>query len=101
MSTADGPPRATARTRCTEVFHFHCVPRPASAVVDVTSTDPAAPDETGRNVLEDEFTVLLYEFKVQIAEYLAGLRRTRMRTLADLIAAGLSTATAVRASTPC
>ncbi len=33
-----------------------------------------------------EFTVLLYEFKVQIAEYLAGLQNTSMRTLADLIA---------------
>jgi amidase len=33
-----------------------------------------------------EFAVLLFEFKVQIAEYLADLRRTRMRTLADLIA---------------
>lgn len=33
-----------------------------------------------------EFTVLLYEFKVQIAQYLAGLSHTRMRTLADLIA---------------
>ncbi len=33
-----------------------------------------------------EFTVLLYEFKVDIANYLAGLRHTRMRTLADLIA---------------
>ena len=32
-----------------------------------------------------EFTVLLYEFKVQIAEYLAGLGNTSMRTLADLI----------------
>jgi amidase len=35
---------------------------------------------------EAELTVLLFEFKVQIAEYLAGLRHTRMRTLADLIA---------------
>lgn len=33
-----------------------------------------------------EFAVLLFEFKVQIAEYLADLRRTSMRTLADLIA---------------
>ena len=34
----------------------------------------------------DEFNVLLYEFKVQIAEYLATLRHTESRTLADLIA---------------
>ena len=33
-----------------------------------------------------EFTVLLYEFKVDIADYLATLGHTRMRTLADLIA---------------
>ncbi len=31
-------------------------------------------------------TVMDYEFKVQIAEYLAGLQHTSMRTLADLIA---------------
>lgn len=60
--------------------------RAGARVVDVTSTDPASPDETGRNAFDDEFTVLLFEFKVQIAEYLATLRRTRMRTLADLIA---------------
>jgi amidase len=35
---------------------------------------------------DDEFTALLYEFKAQIAEYLATLRDTNMRTLADLIA---------------
>jgi amidase len=34
----------------------------------------------------DEFTALLFEFKVHIAEYLAGLGHTDMRTLADLIA---------------
>jgi amidase len=34
----------------------------------------------------DEFTALLYEFKAQIAAYLAGLTNTNMRTLADLIA---------------
>jgi amidase len=34
----------------------------------------------------DEFTALLYEFKVQIAQYLATLGNTNMRTLADLIA---------------
>jgi amidase len=36
-------------------------------------------------LFEDEFTTLLYEFKVQIADYLATLRHSRMRTLADLI----------------
>jgi amidase len=38
----------------------------------------------------DEFTALAFEFKVQIAEYLTGLTRTRMRTLADLIAFNLA-----------
>ena len=37
----------------------------------------------------DEFTVLLMEFKVQIAAYLAGLAHTSMRTLSDLIAFNL------------
>ncbi len=43
-----------------------------------------APDTTA--IEEAELTVLLTEFKVDIAAYLAGLRRTRLRTLADLIA---------------
>jgi amidase len=34
----------------------------------------------------DEFTALLFEFKAQIADYLATLTHTTMRTLADLIA---------------
>src|SRR6476619_7300751 len=34
---------------------------------------------------DDEFTALLYEFKAQIAQYLATLTNTSMRTLADLI----------------
>jgi amidase len=34
---------------------------------------------------DDEFTALLYEFKAQIADYLATLTQTNMRTLADLI----------------
>jgi len=39
---------------------------------------------------EAEFTVLLYEFKVQIAEYLAGLDHSAARNLADLIAYDLA-----------
>src|SRR5882672_7640241 len=35
---------------------------------------------------DDEFTALLYEFKAQIAEYLATLTNTNMRRLANLIA---------------
>src|SRR5262249_55008350 len=43
--------------------------------------------ETGDlGYLGDDFTVLMYEFKVQIAEYLVGLRHTDVKTLADLIA---------------
>ena len=54
-------------------------------VIDVESADPSAPDENGRIPGDDEFTALLFEFKVQIAEYLATLRHTDIRTLADLI----------------
>jgi len=39
---------------------------------------------------DDEFTALLFEFKVQIADYLATLTHTNMRTLADLIAFNLA-----------
>lgn len=39
---------------------------------------------------DDEFTVLLFEFKVDIAAYLSTLGHTSMRTLADLIAFNLS-----------
>lgn len=46
------------------------------------------PTDTGNPLLfsDAEFTVLLYEFKVQIAQYLATLGNTDKRTLADLIA---------------
>lgn len=54
-------------------------------VVDVTSVDPTEPDATGRIPFDDELTVLLFEFKVQVAEYMAPLSHTKMRTLADLI----------------
>jgi amidase len=50
-----------------------------ATIVDV-STDPSF------LLNDDEFNVLLYEFKVQIGEYLATLGHTKMRTLADLIA---------------
>jgi amidase len=49
-----------------------------ATLVDTDTGDPFAYGN-------DEFTALLFEFKVQIAEYLAGLTHTRMRTLADLI----------------
>src|SRR5437016_4679863 len=49
-------------------------------------TDTGNPREQNFKFYNDEFTVLLYEFKVQIAQYLAGLSNTAMHTLADLIA---------------
>jgi len=49
-------------------------------------TDTGNPSQQNFKFYNDEFTVLLYEFKVQIAQYLAGLSNTAMHTLADLIA---------------
>jgi amidase len=49
-------------------------------------TDTGNPFKQNFKFYDDEFTVLLYEFKVQIAQYLAALGNTWMRTLADLIA---------------
>lgn len=49
-------------------------------------TDTGNPFQQNNKFYNDEFTVLLYEFKVQIAQYLAGLSNTSLRTLADLIA---------------
>ena len=65
--------------------------RKAGAVIDdVTTADPTTPTAEGRVPFDDEFTVLLFEFKVQIAQYLARLKHTDMRTLADLIAFNLA-----------
>ena len=49
-------------------------------------TDTGNPFKENFKFYNDEFTVLLYEFKVQIAQYLATLGNTSMRTLTDLIA---------------
>lgn len=49
-----------------------------ATVIDTTTGDPNAYGDA-------ELTVLLWEFKVQIAEYLAGVSGTSMHTLADLI----------------
>jgi amidase len=54
----------------------------ATIVDPVDTGDPFA-------YFDQEFTVLLYEFKVDIASYLSTLGGTRMRTLADLIAFNL------------
>jgi amidase len=50
-----------------------------------TVVDPADIPNVA-DVFDPEFTVLLYEFKADIAAYLAELGNTSMRTLADLIA---------------
>lgn len=50
-----------------------------ATLVDTDSGDSNA-------YFDDEVTVLLFEFKVQIAQYLAGLTNTNKRTLQDLIA---------------
>ena len=65
--------------------------RAAGAVIDdITTADPTAATADGRVPFDDEFTVLLFEFKVQVAEYLKHLRHTKQRTLADLIAFNLA-----------
>src|SRR5262245_48424778 len=53
---------------------------------ELIDTDTGNPFQQSLKFYNDEFTVLLYEFKVQIAEYLQTLRGTSMRTLRDLIA---------------
>ena len=50
-----------------------------ATIVDVDTGDVFA-------YTDDEFTALLFEFRAQIADYLATLTHTDMRTLADLIA---------------
>ena len=54
-----------------------------ATVVDVDTGDVFA-------YTNDEFTALLYEFRAQIADYLATLTHTDMNTLADLVAFNLS-----------
>jgi amidase len=53
--------------------------RMGATLVEVDTGDPLG-------YFDDELTVLLYEIKADMAKYLAPLKRTRMRTLADLIA---------------
>jgi amidase len=58
---------------------------PELSALGATVVDPAdIPHAT--ELFDPEITVLLYEFKHDIAKYLSGLTRTTMRTLADLIA---------------
>ena len=55
------------------------------ASLGATLVDPIRPPDTTA-IAEAELTVLLTEFKVDLAAYLGGLRGTTLRTLADLIA---------------
>ena len=54
-----------------------------ATLVDTDTGDPLA-------YFDAEFLVLLVEFKAQIAQYLAGLSHTSLRTLSDLIAFNIS-----------
>src|SRR6185436_7581068 len=54
-----------------------------ATIIETDTGDPFANDFQFYN---DELLVLLYEFKGQIAQYLASLSHTNQRTLADLIA---------------
>src|SRR5438270_2010497 len=54
-----------------------------ATLVDTDTGDPLA-------YFDAEFLVLLVEFKAQIAQYLAGLTHTSLRTLSDLIAFNIS-----------
>jgi amidase len=58
---------------------------PVLSQLGATVVDPADIPTVG-DLFGPEFTVLLYEFKHDIAVYLRGLAHTSMRTLADLIA---------------
>jgi amidase len=61
--------------------------RPALHTMEKLGATLVMTDTGDSNAYFDaEFTVLLYEFKGQIADYLATLQNTSIRTLADLIA---------------
>jgi len=66
----------------TVAFANHALDVMASLGATIVNTDSGAIED----YFNDEFTALLFEFKVQIAQYLQTLGHTNMRTLADLIA---------------
>jgi amidase len=66
----------------TVAFANHALDVMASLGATIVDTDSGAIED----YFNDEFTALLFEFKVQIAQYLQTLGHTNMRTLADLIA---------------
>ena len=63
-------------------FANHALDVMHSLGATIVDTDSGAIE----NYFGDEFTALLFEFKVQIAQYLQTLSHTNMSTLADLIA---------------
>jgi len=66
----------------TVAFADHALDVMASLGATIVHTDSGAIEDYSG----DEFTALLYEFRAQIADYLATLTHTTMLTLADLIA---------------
>ena len=66
----------------TVAFADHALDVMASLGATIVHTDSGAIE----NYSGDEFTALLFEFRAQIADYLATLTHTTMLTLADLIA---------------
>jgi amidase len=66
----------------TVAFANHALDVMASLGATIIDTDSGAIE----NYSNDEFTALLFEFKVQIAQYLQTLGHTSFSTLADLIA---------------
>src|ERR687890_500964 len=82
----------TSRSGVVPIAHSQDVTGPmARTVADaatvlgpMTGVDPR--DPATADSFDPEFTVLLCEFKADIAAYLSELRNTSMRTLADLIA---------------
>ncbi len=65
--------------------------KPALSTMEKLGATLVTTDTGDSNAYFDaEFTVLLFEFKGQIADYLAALQNTSIRTLADLIAFDLA-----------
>jgi len=57
-----------------------------ATIVDTHTVSETFPFPPFLTIANNEFTALLYEFRAQIADYLATLTHTDMHTLADLIA---------------
>jgi amidase len=67
------------------------VVKPALQTMESLGATLVVTDSGDPNAYSDaEFTVLLYEFKGEVADYMAALQNTSIRTLADLIAFDLA-----------